>query len=147
MPGRVNSPRLTTAELCASIAGVDVTLALRLAFAFNILVLVPVVAMLLRGPAGTAAVFQGTVTDSPGMRALLAALWSSILICSLAGLWQPRLFAPLLAVQVIYKALWLGFYVLPLWRAGAAIPAGVAVVFLFIVLVWPIILWLTWRTV
>ncbi len=118
---------------------------LRVAYAANILILVPVVwSMFFSG--GTAGVFEGKVTDSEGLRLLVGSLWLAILLASVAGLAWPAIVAPLLMVQVIYKATWLATYVWP-HRDDPGIPVGISAVFLGIVLVWPVLLWLSgvWR--
>lgn len=119
---------------------------LRLAYAANIFILVPVVwSMFFSG--GTDTVFQGRVTDSEGLRFLVGSLWLAILLCSVAGLAAPALFAPLLVVQIIYKATWLGTWVWPN-RHDPGIPLGISLIFLLIVLVWPLLLWFSgvWRS-
>lgn len=117
---------------------------LKVPYALNILILVPVCWSL---ASGTAGVFQGKVTDSDGLRWLLFSLWSAILLGSVVGLFEPVRMAPLLGVQIVYKALWLALFVWPLWRAGgtAAIPLGITAVFIFIVVVWPWFLWAALR--
>ncbi|MEL7230231.1 MAG: hypothetical protein AAGK38_10030 [Pseudomonadota bacterium] len=91
------------------------------------------------------AVFGPSVSEEPGLRLLVASLWSAILIASVAGLIWPAFFAPLLVVQIIYKALWLGLFVYPLWQATAAYPTGPAHVFVVIVLTYPALLWAAMR--
>ena len=119
---------------------------LRIAYIANIAILAPVVpAMLFGAPRGH--LFGGDVADSEGLRILVGALWASILLASMAGLVWPQPFWPLLAIQIVYKALWLGLFVLPLWTSGGAVPWGIAAIFAFIVAVWPILLWLGARQV
>lgn len=120
---------------------------LRLAYLFNIVVLFPVLWSLYRhAGAGPLAAFQGKVANVDGLRLLVAALWLAVLLCSAAGLAWPAPFAALLVFQVVYKATYLATYVAPAWRAGGsgAVPLGIAGVFLFIVLVWPLLLWAAW---
>lgn len=121
-------------------------LALRVAYAANILILVPVVTALFRTDS-TAAVFGAGVAESVGLRLLVAALWSGILVCSVAGLFAPRLMMGVLVLQVIYKTIWLATYVWPAWRADgwSAAPQGPTLAFLVIVLVWPAILVWIWQ--
>ncbi|WP_225205584.1 hypothetical protein [Novosphingobium huizhouense] len=117
---------------------------LRIAYAANIAILVPVcLGMLSRNAA--ASVFQGAVDESEGLRLLVFSLWAAILVSSAAGLLAPAFFAPLLLVQVVYKALWLALFVWPAWRAGQAVPWGVASVFAGIVATWPVLLALAMR--
>ncbi|RGP40420.1 hypothetical protein BPTFM16_00705 [Altererythrobacter insulae] len=119
---------------------------LRLAYAANILILVPVVwSMFFSG--GTDGVFEGKVVDSEGLRLLVGSLWFAILIGSLAGLSWPAIFAPLLLVQMVYKSVWLIAYVWP-HREDPGIPVGISIVFLMIVLTYPLLLWFSgiWRS-
>jgi hypothetical protein len=115
---------------------------LRVAYAANILILVPICWTMVFG-AGVASVFEGKVDESAGLRLLVASLWTAILLCSVAGLGLPRLFAPLLVVQIIYKALWLALFILPLVVAGRSsdAPWGISVVFILIVAIYPLLLW------
>ena len=116
-----------------------------LPYAANIVILVPVVwSMFASG--GTDGVFEGKVEDSPGLRLLVGSLWLAILLGSVAGLFAPRFFLPILLVQVVYKGAWLVAFVLPLWRAGGwdAVPGGITTVFVAIVLLWPLVVWRAW---
>lgn len=114
---------------------------LRFAFAINLLILVPVCAtMLLARDGGVRAIFA-TSADVPAIRLMMLSMWLAILLMSAAGLVWPRPLWPVLALQILYKSLWLGMFALPAWRAGQAVPWGVAGSFIFIVLVWPLILW------
>ncbi len=115
------------------------------AYVFNIIILVPVVYAMLLG-SGVANVFQGTVVESSGLRLMVGSLWFAILVASVAGLIWPSYFSPLLIVQVIYKSVWLVLFVLPLWRAGETVPAGITMSFIIIVVTYPILLWLATRT-
>lgn len=118
---------------------------LRLAYLANILILVPVCWAMFFGNA-MASVFQGAVTDSLGLRLLVGSLWAAILSASVFGLFMPVLFAPLLLVQIIYKALWLTLFVLPLVLAGKPAPWGIASIFAAIVLTYPFVLWRAWSS-
>ena len=118
---------------------------LRLAYLANILILVPVCWAMFFGNA-MASVFQGPVTDSLGLRLLVGSLWAAILSASVFGLFMPVLFAPLLLVQIIYKALWLTLFVLPLMLAGKPAPWGIASIFAAIVLTYPFVLWRAWSS-
>ncbi|GJE01189.1 hypothetical protein [Methylobacterium isbiliense] len=113
-------------------------LLLRLAYAANILILLPVVTAL--HWRGTAGVFGPEVADSPALRLLVAALWGAILVCSAIGLAWPRVMVGILVLQVVYKSIWLVTFVLPVWRAGDPVPWGPALTFVPIVLLWPVIL-------
>jgi hypothetical protein len=118
---------------------------LRIAYAANILILTPVVPAMLTGR--QALVFEGKVMPSEGLALLVGSLWAAILAASVAGLAWPRLFAPVLLIQILYKTLWLVLFVLPLWRAGGAgvVPWGVAGSFIAIVAIYPFLFWLGTR--
>lgn len=118
---------------------------LKIAYAANILILVPVCWSMLAGNPG-AQVFQGTVDDSAGLRLLVASLWAAILLASFAGLAFPRFFAPVLLIQITYKTLWLVLFVAPLIRAGQPWPQGIAVTFAAIVVSYPVLFWLGMRS-
>jgi hypothetical protein len=92
-------------------------------------------------------VFEGRVLESAGLRIMVGSLWAAILVASIAGLWWPGFFAPVLLIQVFYKALWLGLFVLPVAQQSgwSAIPMGISVTFLLIVLTYPFIFWFALR--
>ena len=117
---------------------------LRLAYAANILILVPVCWGMFAG-GGVASVFEGKVDESAGLRLLVGSLWFAILACSAAGLALPKLFAPVLVVQIIYKSLWLALFVAPLVIAGRSsdVPWGISASFIAIVATYP---WLLWKS-
>lgn len=117
---------------------------LRIAYAANIFILVPVCWGMI-APTAAATVFQGAVTESSGLRLLVLSLWSAILAASVCGLFAPAFFAPLLFVQIFYKTLWLALFVWPAIRSGAPVPWGVAGTFAAIVAVWPVLLVLALR--
>jgi hypothetical protein len=120
---------------------------LRIPYVLNILILLPVLISLFGSSTSTSPVFDGKVADSEGLRLLVAALWSAILVCSVLGLVWPDRFVAILVLQVIYKALYLGVFVLPLLlQAGAiGIPWGLTNSFIAIVVVWPFFIWSAWR--
>ena len=115
---------------------------LRIAYAANILILAPVCWGMFLG-AGVASVFEGKVDESAGLRLLVGSLRFAILACSVAGLAMPKLFAPLLIVQIIYKTLWLLVFVAPLVAAGRGgdVPWGISASFILIVAIYPVLLW------
>jgi len=102
----------------------------------NILILVPVGFFTLFKPSVTD---QGAFVESAGWRTLVGSLWLGILACSVLGLVSPGSFLWLLVFQAIYKSVWLLTYALPRLIDGrrAEVPAGIAISFLVIVLVWP----------
>ncbi len=116
---------------------------LRLAYAANIVILAPVLAGLLVGRNGPLVpALGGVITESEGLRLLVASLWGAILVMSLGGLVQPGLFWQVLVLQVVYKSAWLSLYVIPVWRTqgASAVPWGPALCFAAIVALWPVIL-------
>ena len=88
-------------------------------YALNIIILVPVCYAMIFG-AGVANVFDGVVEESPGLRLLVGSLWSAILFASIAGLFRPAFFAPIILIQIVYKSMWLALFILPLWMATRA---------------------------
>ncbi|WP_297516141.1 hypothetical protein [uncultured Caulobacter sp.] len=116
---------------------------LRAAYGANIVILAPVLTglLLLRNGPGVPAL-GGAIAESEGLRLLVASLWGAILVLSAAGLVAPRLFWPVLLLQIVYKSAWLLIYVLPLWRAAGptAVPWGPTAVFAAIVVLWPMVL-------
>lgn len=116
---------------------------LRLAYSLNILILMPVVGSLLfSANEPTLPAFSHRAPDSPALRLMVAALWGTILLASIAALFAPKAFVLLLIFQVIYKTGWLLTFALPLILAGRGpeVPWGVAGSFLLIVLLWPVLL-------
>jgi hypothetical protein len=85
------------------------------------------------------------VQESSGLRLMVGSLWCAILLASIAGLAQPGFFAPVLIIQVIYKAMWLALFVVPTWRMGTAVPLGITSVFIAIVISYPVLFWLATR--
>lgn len=120
---------------------------LKIAYAANILILVPVVHAMFFGR-GVSDVFAGRVDESLGLRLLVASLWTAILLGSIAGLWWPRFFAAVLPIQILYKSLWLALFVMPLAQRSGwdAVPKGISITFLIIVLTYPFILWFALRS-
>jgi hypothetical protein len=117
------------------------TILLTIAYAMNILILVPVCWGMFASR-GVQSVFQGAVNDSAGLRLLVASLWAAILVASVAGLAYPRFFAPVLLIQIVYKALWLAVFVIPLMLTpGQKWPSGIAICFALIVATYPFLFW------
>jgi hypothetical protein len=113
---------------------------LLLPYLANIAILVPVA---LGSLTGLLPISGGHFPESAGWRTIAGSLWTGILVCSIAGLFQPVVFAPILFLQVIYKAVWLMFYVLPrLKNAGTRkeIHWGIASSFTFIVILYPLVI-------
>jgi len=114
----------------------------RAAFLANILILLPVLISLFKDEGTQLQVFEFTVENSSGLRLLVGSLWLAILILSIAGLGNPKFFIPILMLQVIYKANYLLFYVLPRLRNYGLeqTPRGLSLSFLIIVVLWPAII-------
>ena len=120
---------------------------LRPAFVLNILILVPVCYSMFLG-SGVASVFDGLVDESAGLRIMVGSLWFAILIASIAGLAWPAFFAPIMMAQVVYKALWLAVFVVPtLQQTGwSAVPISISACFAFIVVTYPVLMFLAARS-
>jgi hypothetical protein len=106
----------------------------------NIAILVPVAFGSLTG---LLPISRGHFPESAGWRTITGSMWTAILVCSIAGLFHPIIFAPILLLQVLYKAIWLVFYVLPRLRNADSrkeIHWGMAVSFLLIVMFYPLVI-------
>lgn len=103
----------------------------------NILLLVPVCYRMLVG-VGVTSVFDGRVRESEGLRLMVGSLWTAILVASIAGLFWPVFFAPIVLAHIFYKSLGLILFVLPLWRSGEPFPVGITTSFVLIVLSYPV---------
>ena len=117
--------------------------ALLLPYIFNIIVLVPVgLLTLFGGEKGGQLACQGKFPESEGFRTILGSLWTAILIGSALGLFYPVPMSPLLLIQVIYKTLWLLVFVTPrlIGKQTSEIPSGIALVFLVIVMSYPLVI-------
>jgi hypothetical protein len=117
---------------------------LRFAYLCNILILVPVALTTLFSQRASTLIFEDKFAVAPEMTKLVGCLWTAILLGSIVGLADPRGMRALLLLQVVYKALFLTTVLLPLGLRGGwtALPQGLTVTFLLIVLVWP---WLLWK--
>lgn len=113
---------------------------LLLPYIANIVILIPVALGSLTGLLPTS---RGHFPESPGWRTITGSLWTAILACSIAGLFHPIIFAPILLLQVIYKIIWLIGYVLPrLWNTESRneIHLGITLSFLLIVIFYPLVI-------
>jgi len=119
---------------------------LQIPYVLNILILVPVCLGMFSGR-GALTVFEGKVAASSGLELLVGCLWASILAGSVAGIFWPKVMAPLLAMQVFYKAAWLMLFIVPLvTKSGLqAAPGAISACFAGIVLTWPVFIWLALR--
>ena len=69
---------------------------------------------------------------------ILGAIWLTIAVCSLLGIFYPLTFLPVLFMQIIYKSIWLlhsGFKIL-MSRKTSPDFIGVFSVFVFIIVFW-----------
>ncbi len=106
----------------------------------NITILVPVA---LGSLTGLLPISGGHFPESAGWRTIAGSLWTGILVCSVAGVFHPVAFSPILFLQVVYKAVWLVFYVLPRLRNADSrreIHWGIASSFTLIVLLYPFVI-------
>lgn len=114
---------------------------LQIAYAANLIILGPVLVSMFRdGGSNGIRAFQSQVENSEGLRLLVASLWSAIFLLSIAGLFYPKTFIPILMLQVVYKLTYLGTYIAPTakTRGLSAIPQGLSLSFLLIVVIWPL---------
>jgi hypothetical protein len=113
---------------------------LRITYVANIFILVPVCFNMLVG-SGVGSVFEGKVDESAGLRLLVASLWTAILVASVVGLFRPETMSVVPLIQVFYKSMWLAIFVLPklLAKPQAPVPAGISIVFLLIVITYPLV--------
>ena len=120
---------------------------LHVAYALNIVILVPVALSTLITPQSILRVFEGKFPASDGLRVLVGSFWTAILICSITGLAYPKTMMPLLGFQVIYKASFLLLFAAPALARGDGhvIPVGMSLTFVAIILIWPVILWTNWN--
>ncbi len=89
-------------------------------------------------------VFSGAYSYHPLM-SLIGALWLSIALCSVLGLFRPLMFTPVLAIQFIYKFLWLVVVALPALIQGQDFPRPMAIFFVVWVVVIPLVFpWKYW---
>ena len=110
----------------------------RIPFVLNILILMPVCWSMFLGANGPSVeAFEHRIADSPALRLLVASLWFAILACSVMALWAPGHFTAVLILQIVYKALWLATFAVPVIASGGTPPLGVSLSFAFIVAAWP----------
>lgn len=84
-------------------------------------------------------VFSDVYPSSDLIR-LVGALWFSIFLISILGLWKPITFSPILLVQLIYKSLWLLVVALPAILNKSTYPSGMAAFFLIWIAVLPFVI-------
>ncbi|MEL6611058.1 MAG: hypothetical protein AAFQ53_03095 [Bacteroidota bacterium] len=118
-------------------------LGMRAVFAANVVVAGIVGFSSLFTPArATQTVFEGTASPGAAM-GVTGAFWVTVALLSSAGLVWPTRMAPVLLVQLCYKALWLAFFAAPAWQAGRPVPSGIASFFAIWVVVLPFVI--PWR--
>ena len=94
--------------------------------------------------AASTTVFSGVYAYSPLAR-IVGALWLGIALLSVAGLWKPLTFSPILGLQLFYKSIWLLVVALPALIYGQPFPRPMAIFFLIWVLILPwVIPWKHW---
>ncbi|GGI57345.1 hypothetical protein [Winogradskyella haliclonae] len=84
-------------------------------------------------------IFETIYGNSEYIR-LIGALWLSISVLSVFGLFKPENFSPVLIMQLIYKGSWLLVVALPAIINGASYPKGMASFFLVWVIVLPFVI-------
>lgn len=119
---------------------------LRLSYLVNIVILLPVALATAFSKFGAEIVIQGKFSVDTPYRILVGCLWTAILGCSILGLFSPQRMVGILILQVFYKALFLGLVVFPLLQSQGveAVPFGLSLSFMAIVITWPFILWKTY---
>ncbi|HOY12919.1 MAG TPA: hypothetical protein PLY70_07245 [Saprospiraceae bacterium] len=89
-------------------------------------------------------IFQNAYQTSDIIK-LVGCLWMAIAIISVIGLWRPMTFSPVLLLQLIYKASWLGVVAIPAIKNHQSYLSGMAVFFLIWVLILPFVIpWAAW---
>ena len=90
-------------------------------------------------------VFSNAYQSTAVMR-LVGCLWLAIALLSVAGVWRPLIFSPVLLLQLIYKSLWLLVVAFPAIKNNQPFPAGMAIFFLVWVGVLPFVIpWANYR--
>ncbi|MEL6811953.1 MAG: hypothetical protein AAFP76_11505 [Bacteroidota bacterium] len=89
-------------------------------------------------------VFENTYKYSEVLR-VVGALWFSIAVLSVLGLWKPVTFSPVLLIQLCYKGGWLLVVAIPALLNNHTYPKGMA--FFFVIWVIAIPLVFPWKTV
>ena len=89
-------------------------------------------------------IFSGAYQETE-LTKLVGALWLSIAILSVLGLWRPITFSPVLLLQLIYKGAWLLIVALPAIAKNNPYPKGMAIFFIIWVIVLPFVIpWKEW---
>jgi hypothetical protein len=89
-------------------------------------------------------VFSDAYQSTEVMR-LVGCLWLGIAVLSIGGLFRPVIFAPVFALQLVYKGSWLLVCALPALLRNQPYPVYMACFFLVWVIVLPFVIpWATW---
>ena len=121
---------------------------LEFAFAGNVLFVTPVILLLRFHKDGAGIVFGPHIPISDGLRILVASMWTSIVLVSIAGMkWEIELVG-LLVFQIVYKAVFMIAYVAPRAIAGEweKIPRLLTAIFVLGLICFPpMIIFDNWR--
>ncbi|MCB1477992.1 MAG: hypothetical protein KDJ62_03770 [Rhodobiaceae bacterium] len=121
---------------------------LEFAFAGNVLFVTPVILLLWFHKDGAGIVFGPHIPISDGLRILVASMWTSIVLVSIAGMkWEIELVG-LLVFQIVYKAVFMIAYVAPRAIAGEweKIPRLLTAIFVLGLICFPpMIIFDNWR--
>ena len=121
---------------------------LEFAFAGNVLFVTPVILLLWFHKDGAGIVFGRHIPISDGLRILVASMWTSIVLVSIAGMkWEIELVG-LLVFQIVYKAVFMIAYVAPRAIAGEweKIPRLLTAIFVLGLICFPpMIIFDNWR--
>lgn len=133
-------------ELAGIIIDDPVLAALRGAYAFNMLVFGALLLALWRRIEGGETLRRSLSISYGGYRGLVRSMWLAIFMLSAAGLVLPFAMIPVLVLQVICKAAFLWGTEFNAVRRGDGIQSHplLITVFVFIVLVWPVVLAKVW---
>ena len=92
-------------------------------------------------------IFSGAYPVSD-LAQLVGSLWLGITVLSLAGLYWPASFIPVLVLQLFYKSCWLVFVALPAHRKHKPYPKAMAYFFIVWVIFLPFIIpWKDWLSI
>lgn len=132
--------------LAAIIGDEPARAALRAAYAFNLIVLLPVARALRQPVEGGITLPSSLGISYAGFRGLTGSFWLGLGVLSIAGLVWPLALTPVLALQVICKAAYLTGTELPAIRRGGGLQTSplLMATFVLIVLVWPAVLGWAW---
>lgn len=84
-------------------------------------------------------VFENSIQYSESIR-LVGALWLSIAIISILGLFYPKQMQLIFLVQLIYKSTWILVVAAPALVQGSNFPKGMALTFLVWIIILPFVI-------